>query len=833
MAEIKVGLVLDAKGGVVGVQHFQKSSKSAFDKIGKSGTSAFAKIRKKGKSAFDALKKAGKSAATTFSAVWRKAVLGFTVIFGAATLAVLKFVGASRELNKEMANVATLIPGAVSRVVELKREVQLLAIDTGKSTTDLAQGLFQVISAFGDSADSVTKLRITAQAATAGMATTTQSLNLLSAVTKGYGDTSLEATAKAADLAFMTNKLGQTTFPELAASIGRVVPLAAKLGVSQEELFAGFATLTGVTGNAAEVSTQLAGIQRAMIKPTEDMANAIKNAGFSSAGALIEAKGLGGALKILIAQTDGSTEAVTKLFGRAEPLVAVFALTGAQAGDFATKLDAMKNSAGAMLEAYKASTEGIASFDFKVRQAKQGAAFLSQTLGELITQNTFFSELMNKVKNVFVDSAIAVERNKDAYMKLAKDGIVAIVKGIGAALKVMQFFHNAWNGLKVIGNAAVVVLVEELNILFKGLKLILRPLDLMFQGLIILRKIEINPFDKAEEAIGNFRVSSKDVLKEVIDDIVKTNSKYEAVNKTVASIVVGLQNMQAGQKAVAEGAPPKAPPPLDTGGPPPELSPTAAPSLAEQLGLPSALEKAEQEVSRTFEGPGPEKSALEKLKAQQDAEFEILAQQQLKVLELAAAKGEKEGQLEVRLTEFKQQQLTKRAQFETDTQAKLRSMTQNSLMGLLQFAAQHNKKAFAILKAINLAKAVVSVGTGVAKALELPYPYNLVAAANVALQGAQVIASIKSAQPGGGGSRPSISSGGGGGSGSTVFTGGRATATTPQIEEQTGFTQNVTIKIITPTGTIPPETIDMIMDGIEDARPRNRSIRNVTVEANG
>ena len=51
-----------------------------------------------------------------------------------------------------------------------------------------------------------------------------------------------------------------TTFPELAASIGRVVPVAAKMNVAQEELFAGFATLTGVTGSAAEVSTQLAGI---------------------------------------------------------------------------------------------------------------------------------------------------------------------------------------------------------------------------------------------------------------------------------------------------------------------------------------------------------------------------------------------------------------------------------------------------------------------------------------------------------------------------------------------------------------------------------------------
>ena len=141
------------------------------------------------------------------------------------------------------------------------------------------------------------------------MATTTESLNLLSAVTKGYGDTSSEALRKASDLAFMTNKLGQTTFPELAASMGRVVPLASTLAVTQEELFASFATLTGVTGTANEVSTQMSAIQRALIKTTPQMADAIKKLGFSSAKTLIQERGLVGGLRDLIATTDGSQEA--------------------------------------------------------------------------------------------------------------------------------------------------------------------------------------------------------------------------------------------------------------------------------------------------------------------------------------------------------------------------------------------------------------------------------------------------------------------------------------------------------------------------------------------
>ena len=81
---------------------------------------------------------------------------------------------------------------------------------------------YQVISAFGDTKEVPKQLEATLKAAKAGGASAFDSLNLLSAVTKGYGDTSFEAMMKVSDLAFQTVKLGQTTFPELASSIGRV-----------------------------------------------------------------------------------------------------------------------------------------------------------------------------------------------------------------------------------------------------------------------------------------------------------------------------------------------------------------------------------------------------------------------------------------------------------------------------------------------------------------------------------------------------------------------------------------------------------------------------------
>jgi len=208
----------------------------------KKWSESVAKVKKDQKSMADG--------ASTFSSKMKTAGKVMTGL-GAAIVGVLGVsVKAAITFNKEMANVATLIPNAGDRLIELKTNVQDLAMATGKSTTDIAQGLYQVISAFQDSADTAEILEINVKAAAAGLSTTTDAINLTSAVMKGYGTISAAAAQHAADLAFETVKLGQTTFPQLAASMGRTIPIAAKLNVTQEELFASYATLTGVTGDA-------------------------------------------------------------------------------------------------------------------------------------------------------------------------------------------------------------------------------------------------------------------------------------------------------------------------------------------------------------------------------------------------------------------------------------------------------------------------------------------------------------------------------------------------------------------------------------------------------
>lgn len=312
--------------------------------------------------------------------IGKAAVVGTAAAFTAVTVASAGAVKSAVEYQNQMQAVGTLLDGDVSTKLQgMGAELKKVSIDTGASLSDLSAGLYDVVSAFGESSENVKQLEIASKAAKAGAATTSDSVALLSAVTKGYGDTSAEAMQKASDLAFQTVKLGQTTFPELASSIGQVVPLASTLKVSQEELFGAMATLTGVTGGTAEVTTQLKATMQGFLSPSNEMAKTLKQLGYESGAAALEQEGLDGILKKLKASVNGDEVAFANLFSSVEAKNAVLALAGNQAENFSTKTAAMVTASGAADAAFKTQTASVSEMMGKVKNA--GSVMLT-SLGE-------------------------------------------------------------------------------------------------------------------------------------------------------------------------------------------------------------------------------------------------------------------------------------------------------------------------------------------------------------------------------------------------------------------------------------------------------------------
>lgn len=290
------------------------------------------------------------------------------------------------KFQKTLGQIQSLIPGNTARAKEYRQEIGRLAVEFGSSADDLGQGVYDVLSTFGDTADTVKLLEIATKAGAAGNAKTSDGIAVLTALTKAYGDTSVDTAQRVSDLAFQTVNLGVVTLPELASSMGKATPLAATLGVKMDELFAIMASATGVTGGGAEVATQMASLMRGLTDRSKDADRAFKIAfkadRFTNINQAIGKYGLVGVVEKLAATTDGTAESLNALFGRAEATTIALQLTGKGADDFKAKLLAMKGAAGATDTAYKAMTGGMASGAKQVETARAKTEQMRLELGD-------------------------------------------------------------------------------------------------------------------------------------------------------------------------------------------------------------------------------------------------------------------------------------------------------------------------------------------------------------------------------------------------------------------------------------------------------------------
>ena len=388
-----------------------------------------------------------------FSGIKAGVAVAGAAIAGATTAAVAfgkTSLDAAAKFETGMSNVATLLDGDTAtvnkRIAEMGDDIMGVAKKTGLATDDLSNGMYQIVSALGDSADATSQLEVAAKAAKAGGATTVDAINLLSAVTKGYGDTSGEAWSKASDLAFQTVKLGQTSFPELAANMGKVVPIASALNISQEELFGSFATLTGVTGSTAEVATQMKSVFSGLMTPSTQLSETISSLGYSSANAMLDELGLIGTLDKLTAACGDDKQAVAKLFSSVEAQTAVLALAGSQTENWVQKTEAMAGAADATSNAFDKSTDNLQG---KLDKMKQVFETFKIRVGNI---------LIPIVTNI-VDKAIPkIEKAFDTLMPIltdvytsAKPVIEAFGNAIPGALQIAgDIMSGVFNAIKVV-----------------------------------------------------------------------------------------------------------------------------------------------------------------------------------------------------------------------------------------------------------------------------------------------------------------------------------------------------------------------------------------------
>lgn len=371
---------------------------------------------------------------STFAKTSAAALVGVTTaVVGVATTCGKQ----AADVEKAMAQTRTLLTGTAdktqARTAELTQDVMNISRVTGRVSTEIAAGSYQVISAFQDTADTASILETATKAAIAGQAETVDTVNALAAVTKAYGDTSARAVTHVSDLSFETIRLGQTTMPELANGIQKASGSAAALHVSQEELYAGFATLTGVIGNTDTVGTALNTLYTKMLKPSKALSKAVESLGYKSAYAMAQQEGLGGTIKKLGQYAGGDATKFAALFSMRDLKAAQGILNTMDV--YEQKLSELQDADGATDRAFMTSINnwndmfGIASNKVSVFAQQVGMKLLPYA-------KDFLSDAMPKI---------------DGLMDTVLAGIDKIMPKIEALFK-----YLSQNGPQVAGVASAV-----------------------------------------------------------------------------------------------------------------------------------------------------------------------------------------------------------------------------------------------------------------------------------------------------------------------------------------------------------------------------------------
>ncbi len=244
---------------------------------------------------------------------------------------------AAAQFDQGMRNVNSIAQLSEQEFARLTESVKGIASDRQVVDTPkvLADGLYDIYSSGLQGAQALEALEVASKGASAGQTDTATAANVLVAAMNAYGQKGPGDAARIMDTLFKTVDRGVVSFPQLANVLGNVMGTAAQVGVPLHDVGAAIATMTKQGIGAEESVTSLNAILMQFLSPSEAFAASIKAAGYESGLAVIQAKGLAGAIQFLSDSTGGNQAQMAQMLGEVRAVRGAMALTGKGADMFA------------------------------------------------------------------------------------------------------------------------------------------------------------------------------------------------------------------------------------------------------------------------------------------------------------------------------------------------------------------------------------------------------------------------------------------------------------------------------------------------------------------
>ncbi len=463
----------------------------------------------------------------------------------------------SRQYADAMAAANTMAGKSGKDFEQLTDQVSELAKTIPMARDLLAKGLYQVVSNGVPEDNWLSYLEASAKASIGGIADLEEVVKVTSTVIKNYG-LSWEDAESIQDKIQLTAKNGVTSFEQLAQALPRVTANAATLGVSVDDLMATFATLTGVSGNTAEVSTQLAAVFTALIKPSSEATKMAEEMGIQFDAAAIKAAG---GFREFLTELDKTVKEYStksgileqtiygKLFGSAESLRALVPLTGKLADKFDANAQDMANSADTINGAFG---EMVRTVEAKMQLLKNKFAGIGDALNGF-TEGTqpllnFTSQAGHAIVSVFA-------------LRKAMQALGATALMTGTRFKVANAAAVLWNATSVRMNA----LVKLVSASLRGAAVSAQTLKLAIQGLVISTGIGVavvalseaftaltSSADKASDSLSDLSEEEQRAKAEREQELKQRQDIIASVNLNIAKLKEFKGSKEAEQKLVRE-----------------------------------------------------------------------------------------------------------------------------------------------------------------------------------------------------------------------------------------------------------------------------------------
>lgn len=351
------------------------------------------------------------------------------------------------DFEDSMAKVSTIADATEVPMDEMQKAILDLSNQTGISSEEIAQNVYDSISAGQKTGDAVNFVSNSTKLAKAGFADAGAALDVLTTIMNAYGLKASEVT-NVSDMLIQTQNLGKTTVADLASSMGKVIPTANAYGVSLDELCAGYAIMTANGVATAESTTYMNGMLNELGKSGTNVAETLKEKTGKTFKELMDSgMSLSDVLKIISDAATENNKSFGDMWSSSEAGKAGMILLGDSAENFNGVLEQMQNSAGATNTAFEKLDTNSTKIKKATNELKNDAIDLGTTLMEELAP--IIENIAEKISQFTEWFNGLSESEKQMIIQIG-----LIVAAIGPLLIVLGTVVSS--GAKIIGGIPVI-----------------------------------------------------------------------------------------------------------------------------------------------------------------------------------------------------------------------------------------------------------------------------------------------------------------------------------------------------------------------------------------